>query len=158
VYVDATLRQSDRGTPEQRLKGKSTWRVFGHLLEWEDVSVFEFTEATGLIFKTTRETKKNPYDSHVNKRLLEMFDIGRLPNVLSRNYLKNAISLVDDVRNHWCHVDNAAILRNPAKYLSAIRFLVSPGCANKPAILQKIDELASEAGLSLVSPQNLPPH
>ena len=87
-----------------------------------------------------------------------MFDFRRLPNVLARVHLENAISLVDDVRNHWGHVDTAAILRDPAKYLSAIRFLVSPECTNKPEIVQIIDELMREAGLLLTSPQNLPPH
>ncbi len=157
VYFDNTLLQSDLPSPGQKLRGKSTWRVFGHLIGWCHVVTKDFTDATGIPFKKAKEEKKNPYDFPILNRLRQMFDLGRLPGIANRSYLDNGISLMVSIKKSWAHHDYAALMRDPGKYLSAIRFLFGPQCVNNQEIFEKVDELMSEAGLVLVSPGNLPP-
>jgi len=157
IYFDNTLLQSDYPSDQQLARGKSTRRVYGHLIKWCNVVVRDFTDATGLRFKKVREEKKNPYDFPILNRLFTMFDLGRFPGIANRSHLRNGINLVASTKKSWAHWDYAALMRNPAKYLSAFHFLFGPHCVNDQAIFQRVDELMTEGGFVLVSPANLPP-
>lgn len=154
VYVHPYLQQGDDPTEEEYTHGMATWRVFGNLVCGLNLSTWRLTVFCGIHFPNERN---QPYDTIVVlNRLLKMWDFRRFPRIRERRHLENAVSLVISIRLSGGHLDNAALMRDPAKYLSAIMFLSGPLCVNDTVTFNEVVKVMKVAELVVVRPENLP--
>lgn len=155
VYVHPNLQQGDEPTDEQVDHGMSTWRVVGNIICSLNMSTWLLTLSSRIQFPNARNC---PYDTVVVvNRLLKMWDYGRFRGIRERSNLENAVSLVVLIRLSGGHIDNAALMRDPAKYLSAILFLAGPLCVNDTKTFDTVVRVMNEADLVVIRPENLVP-